>query len=217
MNHRHLMFIRHGETQANQQQLAYGVTESPLNEKGIGQAQATGKRLTAWPTTYDRILSSPLSRALETAKWVNAGLDLPLEIEPGLIESDLGDWEGITYQQMHDYGYAVKSIKDDAFEGHGGESPNTVYARVEAALTKTLSRYPNENIICVSHGSAIAHGMAWLMKTRPKFGYQYLMHNGAITEVRLDPEPSVLTLNDYGHLDEVLQAPLGQPANAQQA
>ncbi|MGB1342886.1 MAG: histidine phosphatase family protein [Pseudomonadales bacterium] len=214
---RHMMFIRHGETQANQQQLAYGVTESPLNAKGISQAQATGERLTTWATPYHRILVSPLSRALETARLINAGLNLPIEIEPGLIECDLGDWEGITYQQMLDNGYAVKSIKDDNFEGHGGESPNTVYARVKAALTKALSSYRNENIICVSHGSAIAHGMAGLMKTQPKFGYQYLMHNGAITEVLLDPEPKVLTLNDFQHLGEELQAPQGQPANVQQA
>jgi len=217
LNAQHLLFIRHGETIANEQQLAYGVTESPLNEKGIAQAQAVGQCLKSWPTPYHRILSSPLERARHTAELVNLPLNLDIEIDPGLIECDLGDWEGITYQQMHDFGYAMHSIKDDTFEGHGGESPNAVYTRVNETLERAIARYPNQNLIFVSHGSAIAHGLAALLKTRPKFGYQYLMHNGAITEVVLTSAPEILTLNNFEHLPAALRAESGRPDNAQQA
>jgi len=213
----HLLFIRHGETLANEQQLAYGVTESPLNEKGIAQAQALGQCLQSWPTPYHRILSSPLERARHTAELVNRSLNLDIEIDPGLIECDLGDWEGITYQQMHDFGYAMRSIKDDTFAGHGGESPDAVYDRVDAALTRACAQYPDQNLIIVSHGSAIAHGLAAILQTRPKFGYQYLMHNGAITEVVLEAAPRLLTLNNYEHLPAALRAESGRPDNAQQA
>ena len=217
MSAQHLLFIRHGETVANEQQLAYGVTESPLNEKGIAQARAVGQCLESWPTPYHRILSSPLERARHTAELVNLPLNLDIEIDPGLIECNLGDWEGITYQQMHDFGYAMHSIKDDTFEGHGGESPNAVFNRVAATLTQACARYPSQNLIIVSHGSAIAHGLAAILQTRPKFGYQYLMHNGAITEVVLSEAPEILTLNNYEHLPAALRAETGRPDNVQQA
>ena len=217
MSEQHLLFIRHGETVANEQQLAYGVTESPLNEKGIAQAQAAGQRLMSWPTQYHRILSSPLERARHTAELINLELKLEIIIDPGLIECDLGNWEGITYQQMHDFGYATHSIKDDAFDGHGGESPNAVYDRVKAVLDRASADYPSQNLIFVSHGSAIAHGLAAILQTRPKFGYQYLMHNGAITEVVLAATPRLVTLNDHEHLPAALRAEHGRPDNAQQA
>ena len=118
---------------------------------------------------------------------------------------------------MHDFGYAMQSIKDDTFEGHGGESPNAVYTRVNETLERAIARYPNQNLIFVSHGSAIAHGLAALLKTRPKFGYQYLMHNGAITEVVLTSAPEILTLNNFEHLPAALRAEPGRPDNAQQA
>lgn len=217
MSQQHLLFIRHGETIANEQQLAYGVTESPLNEKGIAQAQAAGQRLKSWSTQYHKILSSPLERARHTAELINLDLNLEIIIDPGLIECDLGNWEGITYQQMHDFGYATHSIKDDAFDGHGGESPNAVYDRVKAVLDRASADYPSQNLIIVSHGSAIAHAMAAILQTRPKFGYQYLMHNGAISEVILESKPRLLTLNDYEHLPAALRAEHGRPDNAQQA
>jgi len=211
------LFVRHGETIANQQQLAYGITESPLNRKGIAQAHSTGERLATWTSDYHRILTSPLGRAQETAAIINEYLKLPLEINPGLIECDLGSWEGITYESMFNYQYAAKSIQDDHFCEHGGESPETVYNRVSDCLEQMKSCYPDENLIFVSHGSAIAHGMAAIMGTRPKFGYQYLMHNGAITEVALQPEPELLMLNDFSHLPEALKTPKDRPDNVQRA
>ena len=215
MNEQRFLFIRHGETIANEQQLAYGLTESPLNAKGKAQAHATGLRLQGWSSPYNRMLTSPLGRAQETAAIVNQYLNLPLEIDPGLVESNLGDWEGITYAEMLSNGYATKSIRDDHFSEHGGESPQAVSDRVSQCLTAARHRYPNENLIFVSHGSAIAHGMAVIMDTQPKFGYQYLMHNGAITEVSLQATPTLLHLNNYDHLAEELTTPKDRPDNVQ--
>ena len=48
---------------------------------------------------------------------------------------------------MHDFGYARHSIKDDAFTGHGGESPEAVYDRVNATLERARAHYPKQNLI----------------------------------------------------------------------
>jgi hypothetical protein len=57
--------------------------------------------------------------------------------------------------------------------------------------------------------------MAVIMDTQPKFGYQYLMHNGAITEVSLQATPTLLHLNNYDHLAEELTTPKDRPDNVQ--
>ena len=95
-----LALIRHGETEANDAQLAYGRLESPLNPRGIEQVRSTAEALNAQATAFHHIVSSPLGRARETASIIADALNLEITIEDDIVECDLGDWEGITYQQM---------------------------------------------------------------------------------------------------------------------
>lgn len=74
--------IRHGETVANDAQLAYGRLESPLNDRGIAQVQATAQALKARGTDYHHIVSSPLGRALETAHLIADALGLQISVKP---------------------------------------------------------------------------------------------------------------------------------------
>ncbi len=206
MNSRHLMFIRHGETLGNYEAIAHGQTESPLNERGIQQARHTADLLENWAVTYDRIYASPLSRAQDTAKLINAKLRLPLHTEAGLMEADLGDWEGATYEQLRAARYMERSIADDHFSGGNGESSAAIAARVSLAISEVFSRHPEENIILVSHGGAICHAMASLLGTRPLFGYQYLMHNSAVTELKYGDAPEITCLNHFEHLPAELRS-----------
>ena len=76
-------------------------------------------------------------------------------------------------------------------------------------LEEIRAQHPNENIIFVSHGAAIAHLLARLMDTTPAFGHQYLMHNSAVSEVTFhtnDDKPELSTLNFHDHLPEELRA-----------
>lgn len=201
----YIMFIRHGETFGNQEQIAHGQTESPLNERGIAQAASTAERLKTWHRPYKRVYASTLSRALDTAKHVSEALALPLHTNDGLKEGSLGDWEGVTYQELSDLEFAKRSIKDDDFDGHNGESPNQLAKRMVAALNGIRTVHQDENIIIVSHGAAIAHTIATLLETKPVFGYQYIMHNSAITELAFTPTPSMECFNLFDHLPEHLK------------
>jgi broad specificity phosphatase PhoE len=201
----YLMFIRHGETVGNQEQIAHGQSESPLTQRGIAQALCTAQMLTDWQRTYDQVVASPLSRAFDTGKHISTALDLPIATHDGLQEGFLGDWEAVTYQQLGELGYAKHSIKDDDFSGHNGESPNQLATRMINAITEIRSKHVGENIIIVSHGAAIAHAVASLLGTRPAFGFQYLMHNTAVTEIALGPEPTLEHLNFHDHLPEHLK------------
>ena len=112
------MFVRHGETVGNSEQIAHGQTESPLNDRGIQQAEHTAAMLKTWDRTYQRVYASPLSRAHQTGGKISQSLALPLHTHDGLMEGFLGDWEGITYKKLAEVGFARRSIEDDDFEGH---------------------------------------------------------------------------------------------------
>lgn len=214
----HILLVRHGETEGNLEQIAHGQTESPLNERGQQQAALTAEFLTGWDREYHLVYASPLSRAHHTGEAIADRLGIPLHVHTGLMEGNLGKLEGVTYRELHEFGYAKYSIRDDDFDDHGGESPNRLGDRMAGALAEIRSRHPDENIIIVSHGAAISHLLARLLDTKPAFGHQYLMHNAAITELHFhepDGTPTLTVLNHYDHLPEELRAdPVRSDANA---
>lgn len=202
----HLLFIRHGETVGNLEQIAHGQSESPLNDRGIKQARMTAHMLASWQRTYHRVYTSPLSRALHTGQHIAETLSLPIDVHDDLMEGSLGDWEGVTYQQLEDFQFARRSIRNDDFDEHNGETPNQLGHRVSRAVHDIRGRHPDENIIFVSHGAAISHMLARLLDTRPAFGHQYLMHNSAVTEICVTGDRvELLTLNYHEHLPDDLK------------
>jgi broad specificity phosphatase PhoE len=204
----HLLFVRHGETVGNLEQIAHGQSESPLNARGVRQAEMTAQMLGDWERDYHRVYTSPLSRAHHTGQHIADRLGLPIDIHHDLIEGFLGDWEGVTYRELDELGFAKRSIKDDDFSGHRGESPNQLADRMARTVKEIRARHSDENIILVSHGGAIAHLIARLLDTRPAFGYQYLMHNSAVTELAFADDgdkPELSTLNFRDHLPEDLK------------
>ncbi len=205
MTGQHLMFVRHGETVGNIERIAHGQSESPLNHRGIQQAEFTAKLLIDWERSYHRIYASPMSRAQDTARAISSATGLPIHTHENLKEGYLGDWEGITYQQLAEFEFAKKSILDDDFDGHNGESPNQLAKRMSSAVYDIRNRHPEENIIIVSHGAAISHGMSVLLDTKPAFGHKYLMHNSAVTELIMHPDPEILTLNYHEHIPNELK------------
>lgn len=210
---RHLLVVRHGETLGNLEQIAHGRSESPLNERGIRQAELTARMLRDWERAYHRVVTSPLSRAHHTGHRIAEQLELPIDVHEDLAEGFLGDWEGVTYQELHDVGFARHSIADDDFRGHNGESPNQLGDRMARALVEIHGRHPQENIILVSHGAAIAHLLARLLDTRPAFGPQYIMHNSAVSELAFaegEGQPELGLLNFHDHLPEDLRVDPGR-------
>jgi len=88
--------IRHGQTEANLQHRWWGRGETPLTSKGREQARA----LAASVRPFDALVSSPLSRALDTAKPVAEVQGDEIEVRDDLIEISFGTWEGLTPDQI---------------------------------------------------------------------------------------------------------------------
>lgn len=137
-----LYFIRHGESTNNLQGLFTGRLDPPLTKKGEEQAKLVAEEMKSLEG-IDRIISSPLGRAIRTAEIIaeNLGYGRPLEIDERIVEYDLGELAGTT----------LRRIPSEEFSGL-----KTVEDPVEfrSRLTDFLDEYKTveENIILVSHG-----------------------------------------------------------------
>src|SRR3990172_13222712 len=95
-----LILVRHGETDANKGSLALGRDDVELNETGRWQAQRVADALQRQPIAA--VYSSPLRRTLDTARAIAERHQLAVQVDDGLIEMDIGEMEGLTYQQVRE-------------------------------------------------------------------------------------------------------------------
>ena len=88
--------IRHGQTKLNNAKLLQGRSDLPLNETGMEQAREAGRWLADQGVSFQRVYSSPLVRAIQTAELVAPGV--PVVADDRLIEMDYGPYEGSDLQ-----------------------------------------------------------------------------------------------------------------------
>jgi len=139
--------VRHGETEWNRIRKIQGVSDIPLNDTGRAQAAALGEILAGH--RFDLIVSSPLSRALETASIIAKLLAMPQPlIIPDLIERNYGDAEGSSGEEL-DKKYPVGA------EIPGREERSDVQKRVVRVLQDLAIRHPNADVLAVAHGGVI--------------------------------------------------------------
>ena len=94
-----LLLIRHGQTTWNAEQKLPGQLPGiTLNEKGREQVARLAEALSAIPISA--IISSPLERALETAEIIGQGRNLTIQLEPALMDTDVGRWAGQNYEEL---------------------------------------------------------------------------------------------------------------------
>ena len=86
-----IYLTRHGQTRYNKQKLMQGLTDEPLNEKGIEQAKEARKTIS--DITFDAVYASPLDRAITTASIIGNIDKKDVMIDPRLIEVDFGKYE----------------------------------------------------------------------------------------------------------------------------
>lgn len=144
--------LRHGQTNWNIDFRLQGITDIPLNETGIEQARVAGQVLAesgAAGQTWDLILSSPLSRARDTAVMVGEAIGIPgVSIEELLLERSFGEAEGLTHEEW-------KAKYDDTNHVPGGETLEQLEARAWVLLQRLLDHHEGKRVLTVSHGALI--------------------------------------------------------------
>ncbi|OKP93610.1 histidine phosphatase family protein [Paenibacillus sp. P46E] len=145
--------IRHGLTDWNAEGRIQGQSDIPLNNEGRRQAEMLGDRLLQ-ETTYrwDFCITSSLSRAAETGRIVAAKLGIPmLEPDDRIRERAYGQVEGMTAVQREE-----KWGKDWNQLSLGQETDDQLQARALAFMEEIAERYPEKNILVISHGGFLA-------------------------------------------------------------
>ncbi|MFS0654975.1 histidine phosphatase family protein [Bacillus sp. 179-C3.3 HS] len=140
-----ICLVRHGETDWNAAKRIQGRTDIPLNETGRWQAEQTGRYLKDFH--WDVIISSPLSRAKETAQLIQQHVQAPLLIMDDFIERDYGDAEGMSFEERQ------KRFPDKQYPNM--EPLTDMQNRMLEGIQTLHASYPNQKILIVAHGAAI--------------------------------------------------------------
>jgi len=147
-----VILIRHGETDWNTKQIFRGRKDISLNEVGLAQAKAVGASLK--DVQIDVVYSSPLGRALETAKILADSRSLEIELEEGFIDIDFGKWQGVSHEKVKEkyedlYEMWLKNPQMVTFPE--GENLKDVRTRSMEALEKVIRKHPGKTLAIVSH------------------------------------------------------------------
>ena len=154
-----LLLLRHGQTEMSAQRRYSGHGDPELTALGLRQAAAVAAAIKTVEEAADvaAALCSPLRRAHQTAEPVCAALGVEVEPHDGLLETDFGDWDGLTFAEARARNPEVHGrwLGDDTVPAPGGESFADVGVRVAALRDELLATYAGQTVLLVSHVTPI--------------------------------------------------------------
>lgn len=153
-----ILLIRHALCDPVGKAIAGRAPGVSLNEIGRGQAERLAERLAELPV--DAVYSSPLERALETARPIADRLRLEVREAPGLVELDFGNWTGRTIDELRESAawQLFNSLRSSS-RIPGGELMLEAQARIVAEL-EGLRACHDGVVVTVSHGDVIRGAIA---------------------------------------------------------
>ncbi|MFI5502734.1 bifunctional RNase H/acid phosphatase [Nocardia asteroides] len=198
-----LLLLRHGQTELSVQRRYSGRGNPPLTELGREQADRAAKMLAA-KGDIAAVVSSPLQRARSTAEAAAAALDAPLRVLDGLIETDFGDWEGLTFAEamQRDPQLHADWLGDPSIPAPGGESFDQVRERIEGVRRDLVALYPGENVVVVSHVTPIKTLLQLALGVGPSLLYRLHLDLASLCVAEFYPDggSSVRLVNDTSYL-----------------
>lgn len=158
-----ILLARHGETDWNIAKRVQGTTDIPLNENGKKQARLLYESLEKEKIKLCRVYSSRQERALETARIVSSGYQIPVEVIPGLEEMNYGLFEGHTWEEIEIL-YPDEFMKWQSDKRYnktpGGESYQDLLERLFSALGQIMKETKEDidsgrYVLVLTHGAVI--------------------------------------------------------------
>ena len=187
MNVTRLFLVRHGATTATEEDRFSGSSGAELSDLGRWQAGRLGERLAQQGLTA--AYSSPLSRALDTARTIGDCCRLDPITRDGLREIGHGHWEGLKRKDVEAQfasEYAAWEADPFTFAPEGGESGVGVLARALPVIREIVTAHPGGRILVVSHKATLRLVLSSLLAFDPR-GYRD----------RLDQAPACLNVVDF--------------------
>ena len=182
-----LLLVRHGATTATQEDRFSGSSGTELSDEGRWQVERLGERLAR--QRIDAVYTSPLSRAVDTARILARQCRLEPIVRDGLQEIGHGHWEGKKRDAVErDYAdeYSAWEADPFTFAPSGGESGVAVLARALPVIRAIVAAHPAGQIVVVSHKATLRLILSSLLGFDPR-GYRD----------RLDQSPACLNVVDF--------------------
>jgi probable phosphoglycerate mutase len=205
MTETRILLVRHGQTGWNEGagQVRYrGQTDIPLDEVGHAQARALTIRLAQ--ETIAGIYSSPLQRAVQTAQPTAEKLGLPVIPHPGLLDMNLGQWQGLTHAEAaHRYPEIHRQwLKaPHTVTLPGGENLAAVLQRSRSAVTELITRHAGQTMLLVGHQVVNKVLVCWLLGLDNSHYWRLIQENACLNVfVHTDDVFQIVTVNDTCHL-----------------
>ena len=198
-----LLLLRHGQTELSVERRYSGRGNPPLTELGRRQADAAAAYL-GGRGGIAAVVSSPLQRAYDTAQAAGKALGLDVVVDDDLIETDFGDWEGLTFTEAADTDPDLhrRWLRDTTVTPPGGESFDAVHNRVRRARARIITEYGGSTVLVVSHVTPIKTLLRMALDAGP--GMLYRLHldlaSLSIAEFYPDGAASVRLVNQTAYL-----------------
>jgi broad specificity phosphatase PhoE len=196
-----IYIIRHGETQWNKEEVFRGRKDISLNETGKKQVERVGLYFSHRP--INRIVSSPLARARQTAEAIGNPISIAIETMEELTDFNFGIWEGLSLREVEKRfpaDFAIWKTSPEKLRIENGETLAMVRNRISAGLANITSGQEGavvivtHRVICkiiVLHALGIGNEHFWDMKYDP----------GSITLLdRKNDKYTLIFSNDTCHL-----------------
>lgn len=165
-----IILWRHGQTEYNVGGRLQGQVDIPLNDVGRQQAAAAARAIAAqWTPT--RIITSDLSRAVDTAQALGDATGVAVDVDPRLRERSFGQWEGLTHAEIEaGWPAAFRAWRQgEEPDGVGAETRAEVGDRVaEAILANADALGEDDTLVAVAHGAALTLGQSVLQQLDPE-------------------------------------------------
>ncbi len=197
-----VVLIRHGRTAWHAEGRYAGISDVPLDDVGLEQAERVADRMQA--ERIDVIYSSPLSRCLELAERVALLHGLDVIVDERLREIDLGRWDGERVERIieRDGDLIKRWTKDPMTEIPGGESLQSVQDRAMDWYREATALQADGRIIASSHGGPIRAILAAVIGLPLSNIFRLTVDLASISVVNATGKFSNLeSLNDRAHLD----------------
>ena len=182
-----LFLIRHGATTATQEDRFSGSSGAELSDQGRWQVERLGERLA--PQHITAVYTSPLSRAVDTARILARRCGVELMTRDGLQEIGHGHWEGMKRDDVErEFAAEYSAWEADpfTFAPERGESGVAVLARALPVIREIVATHPGGQVAVVSHKATLRLVLSSLLGFDPR-GYRD----------RLDQSPACLNVVDF--------------------
>jgi broad specificity phosphatase PhoE len=174
-----LDYLRHGEPVGGSRFRGNGV-DDPLSEKGWRQMRETAAAIGGW----QRIVSSPMRRCIEFARWLSDEHGLPLDVQHDLREVGFGDWEGTARRELK----KQRRAEFDAFyrdpvnnRPAGAEPLDAFRTRISSVFEHLIATYAGEHLLVVAHAGVIRATFGHVTQAPPVSWYHTCVGNAAVT------------------------------------